>query len=195
MISLRHLPLVALPWLFVACAATPRDAEEKHWMTYLETVRQLEAEGAVLERGSPAEERAVARFRELMSDFKASDFRERIPEVYAEEIFFNDTLKTVRGVEELQEYLAASAAAVEVATVEFHDLVVDHGNYYFRWEMSLRFKKLARGRTHRSLGMSHIRFDREGKVVLHQDFWDAAGGFFEHLPLVGRILRRIKHRL
>lgn len=43
--------------------------------------------------------------------------------------------------------------------------------------------------------MTHLRFDREGKVVLHKDFWDAGGGFFEHLPVLGRAMRWVKSRL
>lgn len=43
--------------------------------------------------------------------------------------------------------------------------------------------------------MTHIRFDSEGKVILHQDFWDSTGGLFEHVPALGWMLRRAKKRL
>ena len=69
------------------------------------------------------------------------------------------------------------------------------GNYYFRWQMTIRFKRLARGEEQRSIGMTHVRFDPEGKVVLHQDFWDSAAGLFEHVPVLGWMLRRVKQRL
>lgn len=164
-------------------------------MTYLETARRLAAEGAPFDPGSAAEQAALDRFRALLSDFRAPDFRERIREVYAEETYFDDTLKTIRDVAELERYLAASADAVEVGTVEFLDLVAANGDYYFRWEMTLEFKKLAKGETHRSVGMTHIRFDRDGKVVLHKDFWDSTSGLFEHVPGLGWALRKAKARL
>lgn len=47
----------------------------------------------------------------------------------------------------------------------------------------------------RSVGMSHIRFDADGKVILHQDFWDSTGGLFEHVPGLGWMLRSVKSRL
>ena len=34
----------------------------------------------------------------------------------------------------------------------------------------IRFKRFARGEETRSVGMTHVRFDSAGKVVLHQDF-------------------------
>jgi hypothetical protein len=163
--------------------------------SYLEVVRRLEDSGVPLEAGSEKERLAIERFEGLLGDFKAPDFVPRIRQVYAEDVYFNDTLRTIRRVEELEAYLADSADAVEVGTVEFLDRAVANGNYYFRWEMSLRFKKLRRGVLTQSLGVSHIRFDAEGRVALHQDFWDSASGLFEHVPVVGGLIRTIKRRL
>jgi len=164
-------------------------------MEYLGTLRSLEEAGATLEEGSEEESRAIERFQSLLSDFKAPDFGERIPEVYAEDVFFNDTIKTVHGAPAVEEYLTATGEAIDKGTVEFLDLVADNGNYYFRWVMTIRFKRFARGEDKRSIGMTHVRFDSAGKVVLHQDFWDSAGGLFEHVPALGWMLRRAKKGL
>jgi hypothetical protein len=164
-------------------------------MSYLEILRRLEDARPPLEAGSEKERLAVERFKDLLGDFKAPDFVPRIRQVYAEDVYFNDTLKTIRTLDQLEKYLAHSADAVEVGTVDFLDLAVANGNYYLRWEMSLRFKKLRRGVLNRSFGMSHIRFNAEGRVVLHQDFWDSASGFFEHVPALGGLIRAIKERL
>jgi hypothetical protein len=164
-------------------------------MEYLETLRSLEEAGAPLEQGSAEEHRTIESFQALLSDFKAPDFGRRVPEVYAEDVFFNDTLKTVRGVSEVQEYLTATAEAIDKGTVEFLDVVSDNGNYYFRWAMTIRFKRFAQDEDKRSVGMTHVRFDSAGKVVLHQDFWDSTGGLFEHVPALGWMLRRAKKRL
>ena len=63
------------------------------------------------------------------------------------------------------------------------------------WTMNVRFKKFKKGETVRSIGMSHIRFNSAGQVVLHQDYWDSGGSLFEHIPVVGWLIRRIKARL
>lgn len=187
--------LAGLLIAFTACSAAPRGGLEDPSMEYLETLRSLAAEGVTFEHDSEEEHRAIERFQDLLSDFKAPDFRSRIREVYAEGVFFNDTLKTVRGVDQVEEYLAASAEAIDKGTVEFEDVVAADGNYYFRWVMTLRFKRFARGEDKRSVGMTHVRFDAAGKVVLHQDFWDSTGGLFEHVPVLGWMLRRAKKGL
>ena len=130
-----------------------------------------------------------------MADLKAPDLRAQVRQVYADDVFFNDTLKTLRGVDEVEEHLAATAEALESGTVEFLDLVADDGDYYFRWVLKSRFKRLAKGEEKISVGMTHVRFDERGKVVVHQDFWDSTGGLFEHVPVLGWGLRRVKGRL
>jgi hypothetical protein len=164
-------------------------------MEYLENVRRLETAGTPFDPGSDQEEAAIERFQSLLRDFKAPNFRQEIESVYASDVFFNDTLKTIRGSAELEEYLGDTADSLDVGTVEFQDVVSSSGNYYFRWRMTLRSNKLAGGRETTSVGMSHIRFNDEGKVALHQDFWDSTGGLFEHIPGLGWMIRSVKRRL
>jgi hypothetical protein len=40
--------------------------------------------------------------------------------------------------------------------------------------------------------MSRVRFDAGGRVVLHQDYWDSASGLFEHVPVLGGLIRAVK---
>ena len=191
--SAALLPATIL--LLTACSAVPRDATTRAWAEYSDTLRRLEAHGVPLEPGSDAERLAVDRFQRLLSDFKAADFRAGIRRVYADDVFFNDTLKTLRGVDQVEAHLTATAEALEAGTVDFVDLVAENGNYYFRWELEVRAKRIASGEERRSFGMSHVRFDASGKVVLHQDFWDSTGGLFEQVPALGWMLRRAKARI
>jgi hypothetical protein len=43
--------------------------------------------------------------------------------------------------------------------------------------------------------MTHVRFDPEGLVTLHQDYWDAGAGLYEHMPVLGRLIGAIRARL
>jgi hypothetical protein len=40
--------------------------------------------------------------------------------------------------------------------------------------------------------MTHLKFNREGRIVLHQDYWDSTAGFFEYVPILGPVIRWIK---
>ncbi|UCF67042.1 MAG: nuclear transport factor 2 family protein [Acidobacteriota bacterium] len=148
-----------------------------------------------LSPGSPEEKAALERVFDLFSELTEERIRSKVRDVYAAQAYFHDTLKEVHGVGAIEEYLVDSARAVNHCTVRFTDVGRSEGEYYLRWEMEIEFKKLKRGQVCRSIGMTHMRFDEQGMVVLHQDYWDAASGVFEHVPLLGSMIRAIKNRL
>jgi len=147
------------------------------------------------EPGSDAELAAVERFKAFFARLNADGLAEAIDRTYAEDVYFNDTLKTQRSREALKPYLAESAHAVDQCTVEVLDVVRYGEDFYFRWRMAIKFKKFKRGMLTQSVGISHIRFNQDGLIVLHQDFWDSTSGLFEHVPIVGWLISKIKARL
>ena len=46
-----------------------------------------------------------------------------------------------------------------------------------------------------SIGISHLRFNADNKIIVHQDYWDSMQGFYQHLPIIGGVLRWIKNGL
>jgi len=145
---------------------------------------------------SPAERDALARFTDFFSSFAGDRINRLLDGVYAEDVYFNDTLKSVRGRAALAHYLAESAAAVEDCRVEVLNVSrAGDGEHLLRWKMMIRFRKLRRGVDTWTVGISHLRFDRDGRVVYHQDYWNAADGVYEHVPLLGGMIRMLKRRL
>ena len=146
--------------------------------------------------GSEAEAQALARFASFFSSFASDRIPRLLPETYAQDVYFDDTLKTVRGLEALGHYLAESAEAVEDCRVTIHETTrTANDEHLVRWSMMIRFKKLRRGVDTWTVGMSHLRFDAQGRVVYHQDYWNAADGIFQHIPLLGTAIAAIKRRL
>lgn len=142
---------------------------------------------------SPEEQAAMDRFRMLYKDFTEDGLKKSARVVYADEAYFNDTIKTVRGPEAIADYLSHGAASAHRVEVEMQDVARAGRDYYFRWIMSIQLK--ADGDQIVSMGISQVRFDRAGRVVLHQDFWDSAAGLFDHLPGTGFLLRFYRGRL
>ena len=163
-------------------------------MAYRETLQETVTQGTVAP-GSAEEAAAIARFSDFISVMSPASARQKTAQVYAANAYLNDTLKQVRGATEIEEYFVESLAATDSVWVEITDVAQSQGNYYFRWIMHIRFNNIKAGETTSSIGMSHIRFDREGKVVLHQDYWDSATGFYQHLPVIGRLINWVKSRL
>jgi hypothetical protein len=137
----------------------------------------------------------IERWQALLSDFSEGNLKGKVSAVYADETFFNDTLKTLCSAGAIEEYLLETASMLEHGSVSYDDVVESGEDVYVRWRMVYRSKKIAKGQDIVTIGMSHLRFDSDGKVVLHQDFWDSTRGLFEHVPLIGTGIRTIKKRL
>ena len=56
----------------------------------------------------------------------------------------------------------------------------------------MSFDVMGNERRSNTVSMTHFRFDEQGKIIVHQDFWDSAGGFYRTLPVVGRIISWVR---
>jgi hypothetical protein len=148
-----------------------------------------------IERGSEAEAAAWERFRDLWSNLTVERVKALLPGVYADSVWFNDTVKTITNQTDLLAYMSATAGHVRSCRVTVVDLAATDEGYYVRWKMDIEPLRGAPGEVWSSIGISHIRLDTEGRVILHQDYWDAASGLYEHFPGIGWILRNIRARL
>lgn len=62
------------------------------------------------------------------------------------------------------------------------------------WHLSARLPRLG-GAAWNVAGCSEIHLDRSGRICTHVDYWDAASGLYERLPVLGRLLRYLRGRL
>jgi limonene-1,2-epoxide hydrolase len=133
----------------------------------------------------------VEAFLAVFDEFSPDTVRRRALEVYASEAYFNDGFAELYGAEAVADYLARSAEGTAGLTVGVRDVVRKGGNVFIWWDMQFT----ARSRTIDTAGISHLRFDRSGRIVYQFDYWDATGALAEFVPLVGGFLNRVRDRL
>ena len=137
----------------------------------------------------------VERFVAVFSHLTHEDVGERARLAYADTLFFNDTLHTATSGRQLADYLVATGEAVDDVDVEVLSWIEDDGDVYVRWAMRTRFSVTGRKVDSRTIGMTHLRFNDDGQITLHQDFWDSSQGLYEHIPVMGGMVRWIRGRL
>ena len=148
---------------------------------------------ATLTRGSTEEAVALDRFRDFYSVFSGERIRRSVRELYAKDAYFRDGFREVRGIEEIEPYFLSTTEAFEECTFDIQDFAVHGGDYYFRWVMTIALKRDRKDRF-RVVGMSHVRFDRTGRVTFHQDYWDT-GAVYERIPVLGGVITWIRQRI
>ena len=163
-------------------------------LTTLDTIRALPPDAPMA--GSQEEVAAIENFKHFFSSFAPDRIDRLLEKTYAPDIYFNDTLKTIRGIADLSHYLKDSAEAVQECRVEVLDVTrTRDGDHYFRWKMMIRFKRFKKNRDTWTIGMSHLRFNSRGLVVYHQDYWNATDGIFRHIPVLGSMINAVLNRL
>jgi hypothetical protein len=184
--------LAALAAVVAGCASAPKQDSVAFTRAALAATDQT----APPEHGSADESAAIQQFEKYNGDFSAANITNNTRLVYASDIYFRDPFKTIHGEPSFEAYLLKSSAAVAQFNMEWLDVAASGHDYYFRWIMSVKLKRdKADAPPSLTTGISHVRFDRNGQVIFHQDYFDAAAFLYEKIPILGGEIRLIKKRL
>ena len=149
-----------------------------------------------LEPGGPGERAALDRFKAFLQGIGDVKFvRDNTPKVYAADAYLDDTLVVHHGAAEIEAYFVKTSETMKSYDVTIDDVARSGDNYYVRWAMIFAAPALSGGDPVHSIGISQIRFNGEGKVAFHQDFWDSGKNFYGHLPMVGGAIGFVRKRL
>lgn len=160
-------------------------------MNYEEALKWTDPMETV-EPGSDAEKAAMERFKAYFSSVNEATVHAMTRQLYADHVYFNDTLKTLTRAADIERYFARTSRMLSVFSVTLDGVARTGRDYYVCWTMEIKFKRIRKNQSYISHGMSRIRLDKEGRVVFHHDFWDAAKNFFGHIPVLGAAIKLTK---
>lgn len=155
---------------------------------YEQAMRDFPGHDAAIDRG-------VEQFARAYADLTDPALADLMISLYAERLFFNDTLHSFDQRSDLIAYLTRTGAALAESEVEIKQVLRDGNDVFVRWTMEFRTRAAGRDIHSHSIGMTHLRFDSQGQIVLHQDFWDSGHALYAHLPVVGFAVRRARARM
>lgn len=185
-IPLLLLALLVIAILIPACAPHFDTASRtKEYKSVLSKTKSSEV-------GKSESVRAFTTFLQKIGD--AAYVEEHTAKVYAPDAYLNDTLVTHHGPEEIKAYFLETSKAMTTYQVTIDDTASAGNEHYVRWTMVFSAPRLNGGKSVESVGMSHIRFNSAGQVVMHQDFWDSGTNIYGQLPVLGGVIESIRKR-
>ena len=116
-------------------------------------------------------------------------------DLYSENIHFSDALILTEDKQVIVKHFSDLEAAGNQVKVTMHQKLISGNDVFLVWSMEARFTPIRTERISDSLGVTHLRFDDNGRVILHQDFWDSTEGFFRHIPVLGSVVNSVKRRV
>ena len=145
--------------------------------------------------GSAMETAAIAAVTNLFTNYTADALKANIRKVYADVVYFRDAFKQFDRAEEIETYMLKGLEPVRSCTFEFEPVVAAGEDYWFPWTMVVSFRSEPEGAVNRTMGVSRMRFNAEGRVVLHQDYWDPTDLVWSRIPVASPLIRWVKGRL
>lgn len=118
---------------------------------------------------------------------------DRLGEIYSADAAFKDPFNEVRGIAAIRPIFEHMFRTLRTPRFVVHEAIGQGDQCCLTWD----FHFVAPGMGEREQcirGATHVRFDADGRVCLHRDYWDAAEELYEKLPLLGALMRWLKRR-
>ena len=145
--------------------------------------------------GSSEEAAMLDRVEALFTNYTIENLSSNLGEVYADEFYFRDAFKAFTALEPLKEYFLHGFQSLEGAEFVFNNIARSGGDFYIDWTMRLDFKKTPTGTWEESIGVTRMRFNNEGKVIFHQDYWDPTDIVYRRIPIARGMIAFVKGKM
>lgn len=111
--------------------------------------------------------------------------------VYAPQARFKDPFNEVEGHAAILAIFEHMFVQVDAPRFIVIDSMGQGEQAFLTWEFRFGMKRWVTGEQC-IRGATHVRFDTQGRVLSHRDYWDVAEELYEKLPLLRSFMRMLK---
>ena len=111
---------------------------------------------------------------------------------YAPQAHFKDPFNDVRGVASIRQVFAHMFATLDAPRFAVTEQLVQGRQAFLAWEFHFRLRRWRAGQPQCIRGGSLLRFDAQGLVQEHRDYWGTAEELYEKLPVLGVLMRALR---
>ncbi len=138
----------------------------------------------------PTNHAVIEQFKDYFSNLGQTD-KAQLSMLYAADIVFTDPMHSIIGLDALAAYFEKLNKNLIAGNFQFTNEAMQDGKAILSWEMHLVLKKPAKTIT--AQGISVLSYQE--KITAQRDYFDAGEMFYEHVPLLGTMLRFIKKKI
>lgn len=113
---------------------------------------------------------------------------------YAQDVWFKDPFNEVHTLAEVEAIFSHMFVQLHQPRFVIRECVVQGQQVFLTWDFLFHLRRWDAARLQTIRGASHLRFNAQGLVCMHRDYWDAAEELYEKLPWVGALMRWLKAR-
>lgn len=125
---------------------------------------------------------------------------EKLGDIYASDIEFSDPIHAVIGLDNLRQYFAASMNGLHSCHFDFVRTSTAGNTSYIEWVMHYQHQRLHGGAALQLKGVSVVDVgssanSAECKVIRQCDYYDMGAMLYEHVPVLGHVVKSLKRRV
>ena len=113
--------------------------------------------------------------------------------IYDQKTVFEDPIGKVEGLSNLKDHFRKMMSNVSYCRFVITDVVTNDAQAFITWTMSFAHPKLNGHKEITVTGVSEIKFDE--RITYHRDYFDVGSMFYEHVPILKKIIAALKKRL
>ena len=136
----------------------------------------------------------IAHFISSINTLNKNNVRDVLQKIYTDDVKFVDPVKSIHGLDKLSEYFEVLYKRVEKCHFTLNSSIPNSNSHSLEWEMQLQHKNISRRQEIKLDGASFIEFNN-GKVCYHRDYYDLGALLYEHLPILGLVIKKVRHAI
>lgn len=113
-------------------------------------------------------------------------------DLYTTNAYFKDPFNEVRGAQAIAHIFSRMFEQVDTPRFEITATVVQQNQAFVAWDFHFQFRRRRAIEQH-IRGATHLRLSADGRIAYQRDYWDAAEEFYEKLPVLGGLMRLLRH--
>ena len=110
--------------------------------------------------------KSVKTFFEKMSP---SDLN-RLEEIYRFDSYFKDPFNELKGIDEVRKIYEHMFESLDEPRFDIDDIIEQNQQAFVTWDFIFKLK--GKTQVYKIHGSTHFKYDGEGKVYYHRDYWD-----------------------
>jgi hypothetical protein len=136
----------------------------------------------------------IEKFSTFYTDLASMQVNE-LETIYSSNVRFIDPVAKHEGIEAVKGYFARLLSSAKCCMFIIHNKQQTvEGDYCINWTMVFSSSKMNKGKQISVDGISYLKLT-DNKISYQRDYYDLGQMLYENVPLLGRIIKKIKEGL
>jgi ketosteroid isomerase-like protein len=115
--------------------------------------------------------------------------------LYHPDVIFSDPVHQISGLAALGDYFAHAYARLTESHFSVKSMAASGQTGFVSWQMRIRHPAIAQGNEILVDGCSELRWQEDGLIIAHRDYYDLTQMVYQHLPVIGWLTSKVKQQM